>query len=271
MMGKTKRGQIWREAPFVTGITITLLVFGLAVWSLSVGEVCGLFGKCVSKWAALLASPPNEIGDALAGFAGTIAFVWLIVTVWLQATELREQRKVMSLQGDEMREQSKATQEMAKLMASQSALSTLEIENLSASRLEAEWKQKIVNLVNGSVNAVKIILDGLNLEITDMPNATYLDLEAAIADLPALANAMKFLEDHVNGRTLQRNELNIYLAYLRGIRVANDDIWHVQELPARAELWMHSTGLANFRNALQSLYDSVEAQSILLASGEDFA
>lgn len=38
----------------------------------------------------------NEIGDSFAGFAGFLAFLWLIVTVLLQNTELRLQRKEVS-------------------------------------------------------------------------------------------------------------------------------------------------------------------------------
>lgn len=34
----------------------------------------------------------NEIGDSLAGFAGSIAFLWIVVTVLLQSAELRLQR-----------------------------------------------------------------------------------------------------------------------------------------------------------------------------------
>lgn len=44
----------------------------------------------------LLGLDLNEIGDSFAGFAGCLAFLWLIVTVLLQNTELRLQRKEVS-------------------------------------------------------------------------------------------------------------------------------------------------------------------------------
>jgi hypothetical protein len=44
----------------------------------------------------LLSLSLNEIGDSFAGFAGCLAFLWLIVTVLLQNTELRLQRKEVS-------------------------------------------------------------------------------------------------------------------------------------------------------------------------------
>lgn len=37
----------------------------------------------------MISAPFNEIGDTLAGFAGALAFVWLIVTVWVQSSELK--------------------------------------------------------------------------------------------------------------------------------------------------------------------------------------
>jgi hypothetical protein len=50
---------------------------------------------------ALLFSPSNEIGDTFAGVAGVLAFLWIIVTVWLQSEELAEQRKELKRQADE--------------------------------------------------------------------------------------------------------------------------------------------------------------------------
>lgn len=97
---QSKRRPIWKEPPFLIGIGLTCAVFVLAFVSLGLGEFCDSSGRCTSKWVVLKASPPNEIGDSLAGFAGTLAFVWLIVTVWLQATELREQREEFEKMAD---------------------------------------------------------------------------------------------------------------------------------------------------------------------------
>jgi len=66
----------------------------------------------------LLASP-NEIGDTLAGIAGVLAFLWIIVTVWLQSQELAAQREELALTRREMKEQRVATQEMALAMSAQ--------------------------------------------------------------------------------------------------------------------------------------------------------
>lgn len=54
----------------------------------------------MSKWQYLLQAPPNEIGDTLAGVAGSLAFIWVVVAVLFQATELREQREEFERMAD---------------------------------------------------------------------------------------------------------------------------------------------------------------------------
>lgn len=76
-----KLGLAWSKA-FVA------LLFVLAFVPYSSGGAGWEF-----KFWTLIKSPPNEIGDTLAGIAGALAFLWIIVTVQLQATELREQRE----------------------------------------------------------------------------------------------------------------------------------------------------------------------------------
>lgn len=51
-------------------------------------------------WAFLI-SPSNVIGDTLAGIAGVLAFLWIIITVWLQSEELKDQKKVLIGQKEE--------------------------------------------------------------------------------------------------------------------------------------------------------------------------
>lgn len=116
-MTEETRETFWRRNnPIMWGVlaTISVFVFGsLAAfqpvcqtdfWG---NQTCG-----ESKWVYFLNATPNEVGDTLAGFAGALAFVWLIATVWLQGQELAEQRK-------ELREQRKATQDMAKAQLEQ--------------------------------------------------------------------------------------------------------------------------------------------------------
>ena len=55
------------------------------------------------RLSAFLLSPPNEIGDTLAGIAGVLAFLWIIITVWLQSEELAEQRKELKATREEIK------------------------------------------------------------------------------------------------------------------------------------------------------------------------
>ena len=68
---------------------------------------------------ALITSPPNEIGDTFAGVAGVLAFLWIIVTVWLQSQELAAQREELKLTRGEIKDQRQATQDMAFAVAEQ--------------------------------------------------------------------------------------------------------------------------------------------------------
>lgn len=109
----------WRSnSPILWAAAVTLLIVTIFV-AAGFLHVCETNAqgveKCRTKAKYLLYSPPNEIGDTLAGFAGALAFVWLIATVWLQSQELAAQRK-------EIADQSKATQDMAKSMQAQFGL-----------------------------------------------------------------------------------------------------------------------------------------------------
>ena len=69
----------------------------------------------MSNWNQLrFRSTPNEIGDMLAGFAGALAFIWIVVTVLLQAAELREQREQFEKMADAQEDQVKILVEQRK-------------------------------------------------------------------------------------------------------------------------------------------------------------
>lgn len=99
MAEKTEKKQLFYKEPMFWGVAATVVILLLALF-LGVSETCSrsFIGSesCATKWTLFLASPPNEVGDALAGFAGALAFVWIIVTVAMQSIELREQREELS-------------------------------------------------------------------------------------------------------------------------------------------------------------------------------
>ena len=81
----------------------SLIIFGFVVTFLFLGactylaflpycEIGSGQELCINNFQIFIASPPNEKGDTLAGLAGSLAFLWIIITVLLQANELSLQR-----------------------------------------------------------------------------------------------------------------------------------------------------------------------------------
>lgn len=102
MSKSTTSSPIWSRGPMVFGVLLTFSIVGFWVWSMFYWPQCPEMGPCKTNWDTLrFDSSPNEIGDMLAGFAGALAFVWIVVTVLLQAAELSDQRKVLTEQRDE--------------------------------------------------------------------------------------------------------------------------------------------------------------------------
>ena len=67
----------------------------------------------------IFAMPMNEIGDSLSGFAGVLAFLWIIVTVLLQNKDLK-------LQYEEIKDMKKASESQARSLKSAEIFKALE-------------------------------------------------------------------------------------------------------------------------------------------------
>ncbi|WP_299082313.1 hypothetical protein [uncultured Ruegeria sp.] len=151
-MSTAERDSFWRLSnPILWGLiaTCAIAVFGAFTALLSVCEV-SFFGAEVcsgTKWTYFLKATPNEVGDTLAGFAGALAFIWLIATVWLQSQELAEQRK-------ELREQRLATQDMAIAQGKQ-----VKLLELQGKIFEEEQKQRIEDRAATEFNNLLTQLD----------------------------------------------------------------------------------------------------------------
>ena len=104
--------------PVTWGAFATFAVFAFGGWMAGVEHYDSNW-QMRSNWQHFMHASPNEIGDTLAGFAGALAFVWIIVTVWLQSRELAAQREELRMTREELVEQRKATQEMAHSMSVQ--------------------------------------------------------------------------------------------------------------------------------------------------------
>ncbi len=125
-MNNSEKLPFWRlDNPILWGILATSGIF-LVGLSLSRIEKCSLLGEeptvCFTKWHEFLLSSPNEVGDTLAGFAGALAFVWIIVTVWLQSHELAAQREELRLNREETAKMAMAQGQQVKLMQLQALL-----------------------------------------------------------------------------------------------------------------------------------------------------
>ncbi|TWI36805.1 hypothetical protein [Paracoccus sulfuroxidans] len=138
-----KRRKVSSE-PLWVGGGLTLAVFLIAVWA-GFGEVCQ-DGVCTPKWKVFLNSTPAEIGDALSGVGSVLAFIWVIVTVWMQSIELRLQRA-------EMREQQAETAKMAEAMAQQSRI----FEQEQIERAEDRADKELDALIDRFLTAVGYI------------------------------------------------------------------------------------------------------------------
>jgi hypothetical protein len=141
----------WRLGPVVGGVVFSVLIFGLfgfaALHEACIEEFGGAI-QCEARWQLLATAPFNEIGDTLAGFAGALAFVWLIVAVLIQGRELAAQRAELRLTRIEFREQRLASQEMAKAMSAQAEIFQDEKRRRQEQRAEEELNERLRNLAN---------------------------------------------------------------------------------------------------------------------------
>lgn len=107
--------------PVSWGAIATLAVVVFAAY-VSMSPYCPGGRDCPTKLSVFLSSRPNEIGDTLAGFAGALAFVWIVVTVWLQSQELAAQRRELRETRLEVGAQRVANEKMAAALSSQATV-----------------------------------------------------------------------------------------------------------------------------------------------------
>ncbi|WP_282152857.1 hypothetical protein [Ruegeria atlantica] len=140
-----KKTVILHDWPFISGLVFTLIIFGVFTWSLLL-PVSANDLYFDSKWNYLRQATPNELGDTLAGLAGSLAFVWVVVAALLQARELREQRVEFKKMAD-----SQAAQ--VDLLVKQSSLIVAQVDDLK-SQQEDKYSEEILN------NLYTVFLEG---------------------------------------------------------------------------------------------------------------
>lgn len=114
--------KFWRfKNPLMWGTLITFAFFSI-LFLLGTSSICETTNGtevCQNKFKIFLNSPPNEIGDTLAGIAGALAFLWIIVTVLLQSQELKAQRNELALQRNELELNRLESEKTAKALSQQ--------------------------------------------------------------------------------------------------------------------------------------------------------
>lgn len=164
--GQKTKERFWRgNNPVAYGVAISSIIL-IGYFVMGLRQQC-IGTVCETNFQIFWESDPNEIGDTLAGLFSALAFVWIIVTVFLQSFELRAQRK-------EFREQREATQDMARAMDAQKRL------------LEAEKLQRQEDRTGRVLNR---LLEGLAFEINlESEEANLLDRGRLQKPLRVFAN-----------------------------------------------------------------------------------
>ncbi len=124
------------------GLAATL-VFIVIVVAFAVDDTCGFFG-CETRFASVLDAPANEMGDTLAGLAGGLAFLWIIVTVMLQSKELAAQRQELRLTRRESAKMAAALEAQAKIF-----------EDEQQARKEERTRKVLYKLVEQSADMIE--------------------------------------------------------------------------------------------------------------------
>jgi hypothetical protein len=88
----------WREALAFWPLGLALLATGAFGWyTLNLAqEIVTVQDITTSRYQHFLAGRPNEMGDALAGFVGSLTLIWVVASVLQQSMELRAQRREFS-------------------------------------------------------------------------------------------------------------------------------------------------------------------------------
>lgn len=110
---------------------VRLAIWITVAWLVVLGSIVAASQPCPPEAMAaaifrvpyLSCRPLNEIGDFLAGVFAPLAFLWLVVTVLVQAQELREQRKEVRLSRKEFELNRLVAEETRKEIAAQAEAS----------------------------------------------------------------------------------------------------------------------------------------------------
>jgi hypothetical protein len=75
------------------------IVLGLALTALWLALTLAYIGAGMG-WHAFLALPPSEIGSTLEGFVSPLAFLWLVLGLFMQQSELQQNSRALARQSE---------------------------------------------------------------------------------------------------------------------------------------------------------------------------
>lgn len=108
----TASKAITRVTPIKVGLVLSVGIV-LIVTVAGFGRACNSTADCDLRYRLLWEAPANELGDTLLGIGSALAFIWLVVTAWMQSMELRAQRDELRAQRDESAKMSRALEAQA--------------------------------------------------------------------------------------------------------------------------------------------------------------
>lgn len=165
-----------RESPALkigfasTGIVSVILIFSILD---KIHFYCNWDESCFVSYNAFDKMGLNEIGDMLAGFAGALALIWIVVAVFMQREELRAQKREIILNRQELKmtrnvlgEQSAAAKKQAIAAEEQTKILQLERHMRLEEKAELELQEifLIANRFFSSATDASFIFNDLKPE-----------------------------------------------------------------------------------------------------------
>lgn len=131
-MPKPKAALILRS-PILWGVLATVAVLA-GFWA-----VVSFLGKPLAEHSLEL----NEVGDFFSGLAAPLAFIWLVVAVFLQRHELQAQREQLEQQREELRLSREQLMAQAEELRAQSKSLSHQEQMLEGSQRLSDWQARV--------------------------------------------------------------------------------------------------------------------------------
>ena len=204
------------------------------------GSLPGDGCQAMSFWSRFILSPPNEIGDTLAGVFGSLAFLVAAIAVFMQSRELAAQREELKLTREENERQRKATQKLAEIAADQLNREHQEDVDRQISSLERRFS---VDLLNDYENSQSVVwafqpLASGKFGAQNKPELSLPKLKLVPSDHKFLADVSEKLESFLH-------ELLINNRHCRAINLPSGEHYKFRKssisyLKIRSKLWKAS-------------------------------